>query len=222
MVVKKIMILLCVAMPYIVCEQTIENNFTQIFNTHYWHSPESVSGHGSELIETEVIRKELPSLLISLNADSLLDAACGDFNWMRHVDLPIKLYIGVDVVKDLIAKDNLLYGSTSRQFMHLDISQDALPKTDIILCRDCIVHHPFASGKKIIKNFKQSGAKYLLATTYPSVRNNIDIAKVGFEWRRLNLQLKPFNFPTPLVMIDEKEAKGKFLGLWKLEEIPTE
>jgi hypothetical protein len=44
-------------------------------------------------------------VLHDLGAQSLLDAGCGDFNWMRTVDLPGIKYIGVDVVSDLIERN---------------------------------------------------------------------------------------------------------------------
>ena len=57
----------------------------------------------------------------------------------------------------------------------------------------------------------------LLATTHTSVRLNTDI-KTG-EWRSVNLQLPPFDFPPPAQLIVEDEELGKCLGLWSLEEI---
>ncbi|HYV13569.1 MAG TPA: hypothetical protein VE980_21875, partial [Pyrinomonadaceae bacterium] len=61
--------------------------FSEIYQTNAWQDPESVSGRGSTLARTNVITSNLPVLLQELNANSLIDAACGDFNWMRHVDL---------------------------------------------------------------------------------------------------------------------------------------
>ena len=74
--------------------------FSEIYRTNAWRDPESVSGRGSTLARTNVITSHLPVLLQELNADSLIDAACGDFNWMRYVDLGSIKYIGVDIVPD--------------------------------------------------------------------------------------------------------------------------
>ena len=39
------------------------------------------------------------------------------------------------------------------------------------------------------------------------------------EWRSVNLQLLPFDFPPPAQLIVEDEELCKCLGLWSLEEI---
>src|SRR5215212_9991686 len=61
--------------------------FDQIVAENYWRDPESLSGAGSNLRQTETLRRELPGLLSKLSIRSLLDAPCGDFHWMQHVDL---------------------------------------------------------------------------------------------------------------------------------------
>ena len=58
--------------------------------TNGWQSPESKSGGSSTLSATAAIRAALPRLLSDLGVAVLIDAPCGDFNWMRHVDLPVQ------------------------------------------------------------------------------------------------------------------------------------
>src|SRR5690606_21776324 len=67
---------------------------------------ESLSGAGASLWETRELRQRLPLLLQDLGVTSLLDAGCGDFNWMQHVDLGIDAYIGVDLLADLVADND--------------------------------------------------------------------------------------------------------------------
>lgn len=202
------------------------NVFENIFHQNFWNSQESISGTGSELKETEIIREKLPLLLQELGVESLLDAACGDLNWISHINLPLKKYIGVDIVPALIESNQARYANDQTNFFLLDIAQDPLPKTDLILCRDCLVHHSFESIKRIISNFKASGAKYLLTTTFTNSRKNIDI-KTG-QWRPLNLQLSPFNFPQPILIINEKcnpdwysnDYSDKCIAVWLLDDLP--
>src|SRR3954469_10397155 len=170
--------------------------FSEIYHTNAWQNGESVSGRGSMLARTMVIMSQLPLLLQELHVETLLDAACGDFNWMRHVDLgPIK-YVGVDVVPDLIDQNRGLYESQRRTFKALDITEDTLPAADVILCRDCLIHLSFMRINATISNFKRSKATYLLCTTHTSVHENTDCPDGG--WRSVNLELPPFNFPPPL------------------------
>ena len=61
--------------------------FSKIYERNLWDDPESASGRGSTLRRTTVIRRVLPALLSEVGAESLLDAPCGDFNWMRYTEL---------------------------------------------------------------------------------------------------------------------------------------
>lgn len=191
--------------------------FSDIYRNNWWADPESVSGRGSTLARTEVIRRELPTLLRSVNAKSLLDAPCGDFNWMRYVDLTGIEYIGGDVVPELVARNRRTEGRAGRRFAVLNITRDRLPQVDVILCRDCFIHFSFKDVDAAIANFKRSKSVFLLATTHTDVRENTDIETGG--WRSVNLQLPPFNFPPPARLIIEDAELGKCLGMWKLEDL---
>ena len=62
--------------------------FQWIFTTNKWGSAESVSGKGSELVQTEAIRAWLPEIIQELSIGSVLDVPCGDLNWLIPRDLP--------------------------------------------------------------------------------------------------------------------------------------
>ncbi len=61
--------------------------FRRIYTRNAWGSKGSVSGSGSESEFTASLRVTLPDLLRELGVRSVLDAPCGDFNWMQGVDL---------------------------------------------------------------------------------------------------------------------------------------
>jgi hypothetical protein len=202
----------------IVCDfRSLQNTFTDIYLSNFWADAESVSGRGSTMARTEVIRASLPVLLESVGAKTLLDAPCGDFNWMRHVDLKGIEYTGADVVGELIARNRRLYEASRRNFVVLDITRDPLPAVDVILCRDCLIHLSSGHVRAAIANFKRSNSKFLLATTHVTVRENTDIQ--SGDRRNLNLDLPPFNFPPPLRSLTEDAELGKHLGLWSLAMI---
>lgn len=197
--------------------------FNNMYFVNYWCGDESVSGGGSTLASTEIIRKELPKIIQTLDIKSLLDAPCGDFNWMKTLNLPIEKYYGADIIQDLIANNKRHYQNERNNFYCLDLITDALPQADLILCRDCLAHLSLDNAFAVIKNFKRSGAKYLLATTHIATRINKNI-NTG-ETSPYNLQLSPFNFPTPMLLVEETSAEDhsrtsrKSLGLWRLEDI---
>lgn len=69
----------------------------------------------------------------------MLDAPCGDFNWMKEVHKDIELYNGIDIVEDIIGKNKKKYSTKIVQFYQSDITRDPLPTSDLILYRDCVV-----------------------------------------------------------------------------------
>lgn len=92
----------------------------------------------------------------------------------------------------------------------------------MLLCRDCLVHLSHDQVKDAMRNVKRSAITYLLTTTFVRREANADIP-TG-EWRPLNLQRPPFDFPPPLRLIDEQcphpEFRDKALGLWRVADIP--
>lgn len=204
-------------------EKELESKFNTIYEKNLFKGKESISGPGSDLIQTEVVRTVLPSLLEKYGVKTMIDAPCGDFYWMRELTLNTN-YIGLDIVQDLISKNQAQFGSETRRFDCVDIVNGELPKADLIFCRDCLVHLTYEQAQKAIANFKASGATYLLTTTFPG-RKNQDLGTI--IWRPLDLCDVPFAFPAPLEVINEKctENNGRYsdksLGLWKLSEIKT-
>jgi glycosyltransferase involved in cell wall biosynthesis/2-polyprenyl-3-methyl-5-hydroxy-6-metoxy-1,4-benzoquinol methylase len=197
--------------------------FGEIYRRKDWGNGESVSGSGSSVARTAVFRDEIGLLLSEIKAKSLLDAGCGDFNWMKEIELDLAQYIGIDVVPELIGKNQKAHGNDSRTFLSLDMTKDKLPQVDLILCRDSLVHFSFADILRTLENFSQSGSTYLLTTTFARLPRNVDIC-TG-EWRQINLQMPPFDFPEPLKLIDEKCTHsgavfdGKCLGFWALKDV---
>lgn len=197
--------------------------FNKIYQHNSWGDKESVSGTGSNLEQTAVIREEIPVLLGRLGAASLLDIPCGDFYWMKEVDIRVQ-YTGGDIVPALISANQRKYSSETRTFALLDLLKDRLPRADVVLCRDCLIHFSFKDAAAAIRNLKTSGSTYLLTTTFTNCTKNRDI-KTG-DGRHINLQLPPFNFPEPIIVLNEgctecgSKDSDKSLALWKLTDIP--
>jgi hypothetical protein len=200
-----------------------KEKFSEIYEKNIFGGGLSRSGEGSDLLQTVIIRHEIPKLLKQLEIKILIDAPCGDWYWMRKVDLPVEQYIGIDIVDKLVEKNNSAFGNSKISFQVMNLANVDLPKGDLIFSRDCLVHLSFTDALKIIANFKRSGAKYLLTTTFTSREKNEDLGD-GF-WRPLNKQLAPFNFPNPIRLINEGCTEGnnlfadKCLGLWLLQDI---
>jgi hypothetical protein len=198
--------------------------FERIEQTNLWGAASSVSGLGSEDPATAAVREALPLLLQRLGARSLLDAPCGDAGWSGRIKLEID-YTGIDIVPSLIAanSERAARGELIARFRVADITRDALPKADVILCRDCLVHLSFHNIDRAVANFRASGADFLLLTTFPEWDGNRDCE--DGDWRALNMERAPFNWPAPRELINERCEEGgggwrdKSLGLWRLDQL---
>jgi Methyltransferase domain len=203
--------------------KSMESTFFQIYENKSWGEGESVSGPGSDLSQTAAIREALPSLLREIGARSMVDAPCGDFHWMKDVELGLDRYIGIDIVAELVDRNRQQYADSVREFRALNITQEPVPNADVIFCRDCLVHLSYSDIAEAVRNFKKSGSTYLLTTTFVGPRKNRDI--VTGDWRPLNLQRPPWNFPQPVAVIDERctlyrgQYQDKVLGLWRLSDL---
>jgi SAM-dependent methyltransferase len=194
--------------------------FTRHYARRDWLEPETASGRGSSLSRTAAIRRELPALFAELGVRSVVDAGCGDFHWFAALEVEPDRYLGIDVVDALVADNRARHGAAHRRFAALDVIRDPLPKADLILCRDCLVHLKNRQVVAALENFRRSGSRYLLATTFTGEHANADAPLGG--WRPLNLERPPFGLGPPLRLISERDSVedarygDKSLGLWTL------
>ena len=198
--------------------------FDKIYHTNHWKSNESISGRGSTLKQTQLIVKALDDLIKQYEIKSIADIPCGDFNWMKYVNLDAVRYMGGDIVASIIENNRTKYKNDENlSFRVCDIINHDIAYHDLIISRDCLVHFSFEDIHLALKNIIRSESKYLLTTTFPDHYSNADIT-TG-DWRPLNLQAEPFNFPIPALLINENCTEGagvfsdKSLGLWNIDKL---
>jgi hypothetical protein len=202
----------------------LAQRFQRIHDSNLWGAVKSTSGLGSELDATAVLRRELPRLLARLGVTSLLDAPCGDAGWISQSGLGVS-YVGIDIVPDLVGRLRAVAaaGDIGGDYHLADITHDSLPRCDAILCRDCLVHLSFANIERAIANFRRSGATWLVVTTFPEWQSNLDCE--DGDWRALNFERAPFDWGTPVELLNEKCTEGgggwrdKSLGVWRLSDL---
>ena len=197
------------------------DRFASIYRSNWWSgSPESRSGTGSSLANTSDLRTALPEFLKAREAKVFLDAPCGDFHWMRQVDLPDGVhYIGADIVAELISDLQAADSGPNTEFRVLDIVEDPLPAADVMMCRDCLFHLSEADIFNFLHSFAEGQTPVLLTTYMPSVTANKDI-QTGL-YRPLNLTLAPFNLPVPQTTMRDyvPPRLEKYLAVWSREEV---
>ncbi len=204
---------------------SLQERFELIYNENFWESDESRSGIGSEIENTKEALKALEYIIKEYRIKSIIDVPCGDFNWMSKMDLKNINYRGYDIVRSVIKDNNKKFKKFNINFFHSDITNSKLDKADMMIVRDCLVHFSIEDIKKSIFRIKQSRSKYLVSTSFVNVEKNIDIYTA--DWRPINLEKEPFNFPKPLITINEKcqEMDGiyadKSLCLWEINKLPN-
>jgi hypothetical protein len=193
--------------------------FTSLWRNNGWGEAETRSGSGSTVAATETLRGHLAELCQFLGIRQLIDVGCGDLNWMGLISERFDLYLGLDVVPELIEQAEQKFGRRRGHFFALrDATQDDLPRADGILCRDVMTHLADEQVRSLLGKMKASGSRYLLATTYHSEQNR-EIS-VG-DWRPLDLTKAPFDLPKPLLHIDERGDGSKLLGVWPIKDLPV-
>jgi len=210
-------------------EVTPQEAFTRIYAENAWRgrgAGESKSGPGSTLVYTESMRAALPGIFERYDVHSIVDAGCGDFAWMQEVPMDGIDYTGLDVVDSVIEANQAEHGAPDRRFAKADLTTDRLPRADLVIARDVLFHLPLSLGVAAVENFRNSGSRYLLATTHWDNPVNTDVVTGGF--RLINLEQEPFNLPTALEYIADRGAEGhypeghpqhhRYLGLWVLNE----
>jgi hypothetical protein len=194
--------------------------FRDIFTFNRWNDPESASGVGSSSRYTRNLRRRLPRLLSKYRVRAVLDVPCGDFAWMRQIPLDAGMrYVGGDIVGELVERLQRDFSAPNRRFERLDIIASALPKADLLICRDCFIHLSNADVLKALDNIIASEVSYLLTTTYRFGRTNADI--VTGQFRVINLEAPPFSLPAPIETIVDYvyPFPPRRLALWSREQL---
>lgn len=208
----------------------LKQAFEKAAEGNYWSDADSLSGPGSNMEQTRIIRQAIPALLEKYGVKTMLDAPCGDMFWMKTI-LPELLrngiqYHGADIVSPLIEKHKVSFEGSNAIFHVIDLTKEPVPNVDLIFSRDCFIHLSYYNIFLILRNYKLSGARYLLTNTYTNAsRKNVNVDGFLLYGRFLNMQKFPFYFTRPLDLIVEgcTENDGinadKSLGLWELEKI---
>ena len=142
----------------------------------------------------------------------------GDFYWLSKIELPVRQYIGGDIVPELVEQTAAKHGRQDRTFLQIDICKDPLPSADLLLCRDCFIHLSEEAIFSAIENILRSNIKYLLTTTYPEGRNRQ--IQTG-DFFNIDLCAPPYNFPPPIKVLEDwaPSFDRRQLALWKIETL---
>jgi hypothetical protein len=173
-----------------------ESVFASIWRNNYWGSVESLSGPGSTLEQTANLRQKMPIMFDGMDIKSVFDAPCGDMHWMQYVLRDAKFtYLGGDIVGDLIRVNKSKFASAKVDFIKFDMTADFFPTADVWLCRAVFFHLSNRDIYLALEQFVASNIKYILTTNCVTNEQHVNSDIATGDWRSLNLNLPPFNFP---------------------------
>lgn len=206
-------------------QKSLKNRFLMIYKSNYWDNEETVSGPGSTIKNTVNLRKQLKKIIKKYKIKSILDAPCGDCNWIKSIILEFSIkYIGVDIVPNIINTNKKKFNNKKFSFQQLDITRTKLPKAELLICRDFIFHLSFEDAKLFFKNLKRSNAKFILISNHLKYKskkdNNFNKNINSGDFRKIDIFQHPFNFNKKFEMVinDYCDGTKKYLYLFKREE----
>ena len=193
---------------------TLSAVFDRIYRVNYWRGTESRSGQGSGTDATKALAVQLVDLVAALGVTSVLDVGCGDGFWMP----PLPGYIGVDV--SAVALRSARDRHPERD--HRLVDGTTYPRCELVIARHVMQHLSLAEGTRLLYLVRESGAKWLLATTY-LMGCNRDIANGRIYWPDLRAQ--PFNLGEPVDLLEDEGGAPVGLlcrlGLWPIDPSPV-
>ena len=140
----------------------------QIYQKHLWggQTHDFYSGDGSH--HPELVRPYIEAVTSFLashdNALSVCDLGCGDFNIGRQLRPFTSSYIGIDIVPNLIERNNRCFKGDHLAFKCLDIAKAPLSIADCAIMRHVLQHLSNAEIKAIVNQL--SNYKYLILTEH--------------------------------------------------------
>jgi hypothetical protein len=191
----------CLAYKKMLQRETLQERFSEIYEKNFWGSDESGSGGGSEIEYTESLRNWLVKAIPRYQIEKIVDAPCGDFNWMRFVLPKVDVeYSGYDIVESVVSKNKEVYSGKNIYFGVANICKDELPKCDLLMVRDCLFHLSYEDINKFLDNIARVDYKYLLTTTHILDKGFVNKDISTGDWRLINLLIEPFNFRSEAVI----------------------
>jgi hypothetical protein len=197
-----------------------EDRFTMIWRTNMWAARESVSGPASSMVNTEALRRELPRLFRRLGVEAIFDAPCGDFYWMQHVVRASSIrYIGGDIVRPLISQNETAFGTGRCRFVHIDVTTDEVPRTDLWICRGLLSLLSNEDSLAVLRQFVRSGTPHILLSTHRNPENLPNLDVVSGDFRYVDLLAAPFHLPAPILRLEDRPDEE--ICLWSRQQVAT-
>lgn len=202
-----------------------KDTFERVYRTHQWGKHGGGSGPGSTFEQSMGASRILFYVILSLNINIVVDAACGAMTWQSKLlpqlfsMKPSLQYVGLDAAQSVVEQNKLTFHHHPNvRFEHVELESVVIPPTDLIFSRDTLQHNTIKGVAKILHQFVLSNASHILTTSYPNGSHyckgtiNRPIATGGFFC--IDLARKPFRL-RPLASFEEVDFDKKWLYLYE-------
>lgn len=198
--------------------ETLQATFDRVYTTLRWTEAGNGSGPGSDVDATQDMAAGLLEFIQSNKIRSIRDVSCGGMAWWPGVldQLPDVNFVGADVSKVVTDRNRARFAN------HADwcfVTQDARAKiparADLIVCRQTLNHLWALEACDVVANLLPM-CRYLALTQDGRLYENpADSArkplfgddKTATRYAPLNLRLRPFFMPQPMVQIPDVDGQ---------------
>jgi len=206
--------------------------FAEIYRENRWGGDRGRfhSGSGSSSEHAQAYANVITTFIRSHDVRRLVDLGCGDFRiGAQLLDTGIA-YTGIDIVSDLVRRNNQLYASARVRFECLNIIEDELPDGDLCLIRQVLQHLSNEQISRVLANVEKY--RHVIVTEHypaPGALRHKNLDKPCGEDVRIYdgsavfLDAPPFNRPLsggPLLDVDAVRhlvAPGERIRTYLLE-----
>jgi hypothetical protein len=174
----------------------MDDVFSRIYSEDSWTHG---SGPGSLPEANKPFIAYLGRFLVANRVTRMVDFGCGDFQYMRYVDLGATQYVGLDVVTQVLESNRKSFGRDGLTFQLTPDDLSELPSGDLLLLKDVLIHLPNSYAAVLLKHSLQK-YRFILAINNKSdnpAAYNRDIA--AGEFRPVDISLAPFSLPSATI-----------------------
>jgi len=113
------------------------NPFSNIYASDAWTMG---SGPGSLHAVNRPFIDFLTNFIHNNDVHSIVDFGCGDWQYMKSVDLSGVRYLGLDVVDDVLSMVRKRHGRSNISFARTPENLADIPEGDLIIFKDVLIH----------------------------------------------------------------------------------
>jgi SAM-dependent methyltransferase len=183
---------LLLACSFLHAQNSHETIFTNIYKLGTWDES-GFSLSGSQIGVMQKYVEFLQDFLDKNEIHTVVDVGCGDWAFSRYIDWSGIEYLGIDVVKCVIERNQALFTEPNLTFIHGNALAMDLPEADLLICKDVFQHLSNSDIMRLLKQIYKF--KHCLFTDYVDPRTlssrNPDITS-GY-YHPIDLTKPPFN-----------------------------